>query len=316
MTCTTLPPRTGQQFSISHGDYRAIITELGATLRKLTYRGEDLIVSLGPDDVVSCCHGQILVPFPNRIEAGEYTFEGKTYTLPIDEHERNNAIHGYGYRSYWKLVSLAEDAVTLTWRSPNMAGYPFDIVVTATYSLADDGLHLTVSAFNNGDVDAPWALAIHPWLANGLNGYGDEIDGHNAKCSLTLPGRTHVTVNENLIPTGTEPVDGTKYDLRKDTLLTEQPFDDAWTDLEHDSDGTVTAVFTRADGKKVRVGGDETVTSFQVCTGTGFPAFKHPAGVAVEPQTAYANAFNTGKDLIAIKPKETSSTSLFIGALD
>ena len=57
MTCTTLPPRTGQQFSISHGDYRAIITELGATLRKLTYRGEELIVPLGPDDIVSCCHG-------------------------------------------------------------------------------------------------------------------------------------------------------------------------------------------------------------------------------------------------------------------
>ena len=60
----------------------------------------------------------------------------------------------------------------------------------------------------------------------------------------------------------------------------------------------------------------ETVTSFQVCTGTGFPAIKHPAGVAVEPQTAYANAFNTGKDLIVIKPGETSSTALFIGMLD
>ena len=101
------------------------------------------------------------------------------------------------------------------------------------------------------------ALAIHPWLANSLNGYGDEIDEHNAKCSLTLPARTHVTVDKNLIPTGTEPVDGTKYDLREDTLLTEQPFDDAWTDLEHAEDGSVTAVFTRADGKKVRVGGDE-----------------------------------------------------------
>ncbi len=134
--------------------------------------------------------------------------------------------------------------MTLSWRAPNMEGYPFDIVVTATYSLADDGLHLNISAYNNGDADAPWALAIHPWLANGFNGYGDEIDAHNAKCSLTVPGRTHVTVNENLIPTGTEPVDGTKYDLRKDTLLTEQPFDDAWTDLEHAEDGTVTAVFT------------------------------------------------------------------------
>ena len=169
MTCKNLPARSGQQFSISHGDYKAVVTELGATLRKLTYRGEDLIVSLGPDDVVSCCHGQILIPFPNRVEGGEYTFEGKTYTLPIDEHARNNAIHGYGYRSYWKLESLTEESVALTWRTPNMAGYPFDIVATATYSLADDGLHLTIDAYNNGDANAPWALAIHPWLANGLN---------------------------------------------------------------------------------------------------------------------------------------------------
>ena len=106
MTCTNLPPRTGQQFSISHGDYHAVVTELGATLRKLTYQGEDIIVSPGPDDMVTCCHGQLLIPFPNRIENGEYTFEGKTYTLPIDEHERRNAIHGYGKRAFWKLVSL------------------------------------------------------------------------------------------------------------------------------------------------------------------------------------------------------------------
>ncbi len=206
--------------------------------------------------------------------------------------------------------------MTLSWRAPNMEGYPFDIVVTATYSLADDGLHLNISAYNNGDADAPWAWPFHPWLANGFNGYGDEIDAHNAKCSLTVPGRTHVTVNENLIPTGTEPVDGTKYDLRKDTLLTEQPFGRRWTDLSMPKTAPSPRCSPRPDGKKVRVGGDETVTSFQVCTGTGFPAVKHPAGVAVEPQTAYANAFNTGKDLIVIKPGETSSTALFIGMLD
>ena len=87
MTCINLPARTGQQFSISHGGYEAVITELGATMRKLTYKGEDLTVALGPDDLVTCCHGQILIPFPNRIEGGEYTFEGKTYSLPIDEHD-------------------------------------------------------------------------------------------------------------------------------------------------------------------------------------------------------------------------------------
>ena len=309
-----LPPRTGQQYTIKHGDYEAVITELGATMRKVTYKGRNVIVPLGADDPVTCCHGQLLVPFPNRIEAGVYTFEGKTYELPIDEHDKNTAIHGYGYRSFWKLESLTEDSVTQSWRVPFLLGYPFDVVVTTTHQLTDDGLKITVEAYNNGDVDAPWALAIHPWLDNGFNGYGDEIDGHNAQCTLTVPARTHVTVDENLIPTGTEPVAGTKYDLNDNPLLTEQPFDDAWTDLKHDADGSVTATFTRPDGLVIKVGGDETITSFQVCTGTGFPAFQHPAGTAVEPQTAYANAFNTGKDLIVLKPGASSTTKLFIQA--
>ncbi|MCH9274766.1 aldose 1-epimerase family protein [Bifidobacterium amazonense] len=308
------PPRTGQQYSIHYGDWSAVITELGATMRKVTYKGRNVIVPLGPDDPITCCHGQLLIPFPNRIEAGTYTFEGKTYTLPIDEHDRNTAIHGYGYRSYWKLEELTESSVTQSWRVPNMLGYPFDLIVTAKHELREDGLHITVSAYNNGDANAPWALAIHPWLDNGFNGYGDEIDGHNAQCRLTVPADTHVTVDENLIPTGTEPVDGTKYDLRDNPLLTGQPFDDAWTDVHHDADGTVTATFTRPDGLEIKVGGDETITSFQVCTGTGFPAWQHPAGTAVEPQTAYANAFNTGNELIVIKPGETSVTKLFIKA--
>ena len=197
---------------------------------------------------------------------------------------------------------------------PYLLGYPFDVTVTATHELTEDGMKVTISATNNGDIDAPWALALHPWLDNGFNGYGDEIDGHNAQCTLQVPAKTHVTVNENLIPTGTEPVDGTKYDLRKPTLLTNQPFDDAWTDVEHDADGKVTATFTRPDGLTITVGGDETITSFQVCTGTGFPAEKHPAGTAVEPQTAYANAFNTGNGLIVIKPGETSTTAIYLGA--
>lgn len=307
-------PHTGAQYTITFGDYRAVITEQGATLRRLDWQDTELIVPFDANEPAPTCHGQILVPFPNRIEAGTYTFDGKTYELPIDEHARNNAIHGLGYRQRWTLESLDESSVTLSWRNPALDGYPFDLTVQATYQLDEQGLHISISATNNGESKAPWALAIHPWLSNGLHGVGDEIDGHNAQCSLVVPSAKHVTVNENLIPTGTESVEGTKYDLRKPTLLTEQPFDDAWTDVEHDSEGKVTAVFTRPDGVVVRIGGDETVTSFQVCTGTGFPVEKHPAGVAVEPQTAYANAFNTGVDLISIEPGKTSTTELFIAA--
>ncbi len=312
----TLPPRTGDQYTISHGRYRAVITEVGATLRILTCDGVDVTVPLGADDIVSCCHGQLLIPFPNRIAHGTYTFDGTTYQLPINEPARDNAIHGFAKEQYWTLVRLTESDVTLAWRMPPVAYYPFDIYVTATYTLDDDGLHVRVRAHNLGATAAPWALAMHPWIANGFDGYGDEIDADNARCTLEIPADTHVCVDDNLIPTGTEPVDGTKFDFRTPRALTEQPYDDALTDVHHDASGNTTAVLTRPDGMRVRVGGDGTITSFQVCTGTGFPPEQHPAGVAVEPQTAYANAFATGVDLIRLEPGSTSETHMFIGVLD
>ena len=82
---SALPPRTGQQFSISHGDYTAVIAQLGATLRVFRYQGDDVTVSTGPDDVVTCCVGRVLVPFPNRLEHGSYDFDGAHYQLPINE---------------------------------------------------------------------------------------------------------------------------------------------------------------------------------------------------------------------------------------
>lgn len=309
-----VPPRSGQQFTITHGDYTAVITELGATLRKLTYQGHDVIVPWNADQPVPCTNGELLIPFPNRIQNGTYTFEDRTYTLPIDEHERHTAIHGYGYRSFWKLETADEQSTTLSWRVPGIVGYPFNLYVTTTYSLKDDGLHIEVTAQNLDNVDAPWALAIHPWIANGFDGFGDEIDAQNAQCHVTIPARTHVKVDDDLIPKGTEPVEGTKYDLRKPTALTGQPFDDAWTDVEHDSHGLTTASFERPDGMRVRLGGDRTITSFQMCTGTGFAPEKHPSGVAIEPQTAYANAFNSGEDLIVLKPGSSAKTSMFISA--
>lgn len=250
-------PRTGQQFSISHGDYTAVIAQLGATLRVFRYQGDDVTVSTGPDDVVTCCVGRVLVPFPNRLEHGSYDFDGAHYQLPVNEPERDNAIHGFGMNYYWQLERLAEDSVTLSWRVPLTEGYPFSLQVFITYTLSDSGMRIDCDAVNNGDGPAPWAMAVHPWFSNGEDAYGDAIDAVTARCSIKIPANTHVLTNENLIPTGTEAVDGTKFDFRTPTLLDQQPYDDALTDLDHDADGTVTAVFTRPDGRRVAIIGDE-----------------------------------------------------------
>ena len=307
---SALPPRTGQQFSISHGDYTAVIAQLGATLRVFRYQGDDVTVSTGPDDVVTCCVGRVLVPFPNRLEHGSYDFDGAHYQLPINEPERDNAIHGFGMNYYWQLERLTEDSVTLSWRVPLTEGYPFSLQVFITYTLSNSGMRIDCDAVNNGDGPAPWAMAVHPWFSNGEDAHGNAIDAVTSRCSVQIPANTHVLTNGNLIPTGTEPVDGTKFDFRTAALLDRQPYDDALTDLTHAADGTVTAVFTRPDGRQVAIIGDESITSFQVCTGTGFPEAIHPTGVAVEPQTAYANTFRTGIDLFEIAPGDTAHTTI------
>ncbi|AII74499.1 Aldose 1-epimerase [Bifidobacterium coryneforme] len=303
-------PRTGQQYCIHHGDYSAVVTELGATLRVLRYQDQDLIASFEPDGLVPCSNGCVLVPYPNRIEDGEYTFQGKTYSMPIDEHGRRTAIHGFGYRYYWKLERLSESSVTLVWRVPDLASYPFDVLVGVTYTLDDRGLTMTTTATNMGDEAAPWAFGIHPWLANGANGKGDAIQEDNGRCSLSLPCRTHIIASpDRLLPQGKEPVEG-RTDLREGPSLEGQAFDDAWTDVDRAGDGTCTAVFTRPDGIRIQLWGDETITSWQVCTGTGFDASFRPAGVAVEPMTAYANAFRTGENLVVLQPASVYTTQI------
>ncbi|RDX23204.1 aldose epimerase, partial [Bifidobacterium breve] len=135
-----LKPRTGNQYAISSGEWSAVVTELGASLRELKWRGEDIIVPFDPDKVIPCCNGWVLAPYPNRVTNGQYSFDGEDYQMPIDEFGRQSSLHGYAHRYMWELEDLQESHVTLSWRSPDIAGYPFDITITATYALDENGL--------------------------------------------------------------------------------------------------------------------------------------------------------------------------------
>ena len=57
-----LKPRTGNQYVISSGEWSAVVTELGASLRELKWRGEDLIVPFDPNKVIPWWSGGWLRP--------------------------------------------------------------------------------------------------------------------------------------------------------------------------------------------------------------------------------------------------------------
>ena len=76
---TSKTPRTGNQYSIHYGDYSAVICELGAKIRRFDYQGKEIFCPFGVNDLTPTCNGYVLAPWPNRIENGEYDFNGKHY---------------------------------------------------------------------------------------------------------------------------------------------------------------------------------------------------------------------------------------------
>ena len=73
-------PVTGSQYRIDAGSYSAVVTELGAGLRELTHRGEHVIARYQPDELPPGGAGQLLAPWPNRIDGGRYSLAGTSLT--------------------------------------------------------------------------------------------------------------------------------------------------------------------------------------------------------------------------------------------
>ena len=46
--------------------------------------------------------GQVLLPWPNRLDAGSYEFDGRRHQLPLNDPQENAAIHGLVRWAAWR----------------------------------------------------------------------------------------------------------------------------------------------------------------------------------------------------------------------
>jgi aldose 1-epimerase len=97
-------PLTGVQYEIEAGQYRATVTELGAGLRELAFQGQPLLAGYEADELPPAGAGQLLTPWPNRVDGGRYVFGGTEYQLALTEPARGNAIHGLTRWAAWSAV--------------------------------------------------------------------------------------------------------------------------------------------------------------------------------------------------------------------
>jgi aldose 1-epimerase len=283
--------RSGRQFRITAGAHEAVIAEVGAGLRSYTVGGADVTCHYGADEMAPKACGATLVPWPNRIRNGRYTFDGVDYQLAVTEPATGSAIHGLGRWARWTQVHHGADRVKLRLDIVPQTGYPFEIRATITYRLHKrDGLRVTLTAGNRGDGAAPFGAGSHPYLST----RGHDLDD----VTVRLPARERLELDDAQIPTGSHQVAKTPYDLRRGRKLRNLRLDDAFTDLVVTDGRGYAEVRTRDGGAQLWF--DAVFGYLQAFTKAEVTPGQH--GVAVEPMTCPPDAFNSGAGLLVLAP--------------
>ena len=307
-----MPSPSGDQFEITGGGYRAVVTESGAALRLLEYAGRPLLDGFAEDTMSHGGRGQLLMPWPNRIRDGAYRFGDRDLQLPLTEPARSNASHGLVRWVAWTPEEHTGNSVSLVYRLMAQTGYPWTLDLHVLYDLSADGLTVTQTATNLAGTAAPYAGGAHPYLVVG-SGPVDTLE-------LTLPAATRALVDDRLLPVGRATVEDTAYDFRMARPIRGTAFDDAFTDLERDEQGYATAVLRDpVTGHGAALWVDQRHRWLQVFSADDVPGTARRS-LAVEPMTAPPDAFRSGDDLVTLAPSgeagDEHSASWGVRALD
>ena len=104
-------------------------------------------------------HGAPLIPWPNRLADGRYSFDGVDYQVALTEPTKRNAIHGFLRWRSWRAGEREPERVVMGTTMHPLEGYPFALEVSVAYELGEAGLTVTTTATNVGAQACPYRLA-------------------------------------------------------------------------------------------------------------------------------------------------------------
>jgi aldose 1-epimerase len=297
MSVSRIAP-SGQQFEISHGEQRVTVVEVGGGLRVYQVGDRPVLDPYPPQAICDGAHGAVLIPWPNRLADGRYSFDGVEHEVALTEPKRHNAIHGFLRWRPWRAATREPDRLEMQTCIFPLDGYPFTLDVSVAYELSDAGLTVSTSATNIGEGACPYGAGHHPYLSPGAGLVDD--------CALQLPADTRILTDEDReLPAGEESVEGTAFDYRVSRPLREQRVDFAFTGLARDEGGLARATLSAPDGTCVELWVDEAYPFLEVYTGDDLAPGRRRRGLAVEPMTCAPNAFQSGDGLVTLEPGQT-----------
>ena len=280
---------------ISHtsdaGEVYALLDPIGAGLHALHVNGRDVMPLDTELARTRWFSGHTLAPWPNRMRDGEWVFEGATLSAPLND-GLGNALHGVVGNREFEIVQRSDDSVRFEISLGDDPVYPFAVRVHVTFTVAADGLTCAFGARNESASTVPFAIGTHPYFP-----FDDD-------CTLTINADNAFEVDDRLIPSG-RLMDLSAWHAQPGEPIALSTFvaDDCFTSLRRDVDGIAHTLITHGDGAIVDVWQDAGLPHTVIFTTREFTwSDGGTKAIAIEPQTAPTNAFNSGIDLTWLVP--------------
>ncbi len=284
-------PDTGPtEVELTSGLARLVVDLRGGGLRRLAVGGWDVLDGYPAGEVPGGSRGAVLVPWPNRVRNGAWTWRGRELQLDVRSPGQPHAMHGLVRHQPWTVLSGGEATVSVGTVVEPHPGYPFRLAVAVDYALTAERLSVTLRVANAGGQEAPFGAGFHPYLSIGATEDGGIGDAH-----LDLPARTALELDGGLPTGGRTSFEGAVG------WVGDRALDDALTDLVRDDDGWARARLRGAAGE-LEVAVDAAWPWLQVYSGDQLPAGQYRRSLAIEPMTCPPNALADGVDLLLLEP--------------
>ncbi len=297
----------------TNGEYATILPDFGGNVNQIVLAKSDgklvsVVEGYTTDNDAKENAGyrsSKLIPFPNRLNDGKYTFDKKEYQCDISRPQEGHAIHGLWHSCKMQVVKLkstekkATAHLLFSYKGTD-AGYPFKCSVLYKYRLSSKGFRCTTEVLNEGKTDMPFGDGWHPYFK--LD--SEKID----ELEIIVPPVRYLVNNQRNVPTG-ELV--SFLDFFQGASLKDAKLDHGFRLLQHNGKANTILrnPLTKTALKIWQQAGEEQYNYLQIYTPNDRKT------IAIEPMTCAADAFNNNFGTIVLAPKQTWTSKYGIAML-
>lgn len=274
----------------SKENHISFVAERSAYIHQIRLKGKDLLWNYPNGDALTKNEGHrnlALIPFPNRLLKGDYTWDNEAHKFPVNHPSSNSALHGFEDEAHFHLerVDMEGNAIGvrlayLHKSQDHLTSYPFLALFTVALFVDTQAsvARWTLSAKNLDSKAIPVGLGWHPYFL---------LEGGYEQNVLYMPDNQHVLL-ENAIPTG----------VKAAGLSSKQPnaIQTSWDDCFS---------LSNENERTVRIEGPSYSLSLKQLGATRYTQLYVPpnnGSLAVEPMSCGVNAFQENQSEVVLHP--------------